>query len=159
MDIGNTRAIRISAPPVRPENGVRIPGTVSKRCSGISGRTMRNWRTMPDIRLRTRSSTSAERKPLNGSSRTPRKNTRCHVRLCQSMRKRDKYVWAAIFNLTWYCISVLALSGFGKLYRIASRSCGARHGLQSWHCWLGSKLKERTTKKCNCNSMTRSTTF
>ena len=30
------------------------------------------------------------------------------------MRKRDKYVWAAIFNLTWYCISVLALSGFGK---------------------------------------------
>ena len=32
---------------------------------------------MPDIRLRTRSSISAERKPLNGSSRTPRKNTRC----------------------------------------------------------------------------------
>ena len=30
MDIGNTRAIRISAPPVRPENGVRIPGAVSK---------------------------------------------------------------------------------------------------------------------------------
>ena len=45
----------------------------------ISGRTMRNWRTMPDIRLRTRSSTSAERKPLNGSSRTPRKNTRCVI--------------------------------------------------------------------------------
>ena len=36
MDIGNTRVIRISAPPVRPENGVRIPRTVSKRCSGIS---------------------------------------------------------------------------------------------------------------------------
>ena len=32
----------------------------------------------------------------------------------KTMRKRDKYVWAAIFNLTWYCISVLALSGFGK---------------------------------------------
>lgn len=78
-DIGNTRVIRISAPPVRPENGVRIPGTVSKRCSGISGRTMRNWRTMPDIRLRTHSSISAEKKPLNGSSRTPRKNTRCVI--------------------------------------------------------------------------------
>ena len=32
----------------------------------------------------------------------------------KTMRKRDKYVWAAIFNLTWYCISVLVLSGFGK---------------------------------------------
>lgn len=32
----------------------------------------------------------------------------------EGVRKRDKYVWAAIFNLTWYCISVLALSGFGK---------------------------------------------
>lgn len=33
----------------------------------------------------------------------------------KTMRKRDKYVWAAIFNLTWYCISVLVLSGFGKI--------------------------------------------
>ena len=32
----------------------------------------------------------------------------------KTMRKRDKYVWAAIFNLTWYCISVLVLYGFGK---------------------------------------------
>lgn len=33
----------------------------------------------------------------------------------KTMRKRDKYVWAAIFNLTWYCVSVLVLSGFGKI--------------------------------------------
>ena len=33
-----------------------------------------------ELRLRTRSSISAERKPLNGSSRTPRKNTRCVIR-------------------------------------------------------------------------------
>ena len=33
----------------------------------------------------------------------------------KTMRKRDKYVWAAIFNLTWYCISVLALSGLDKI--------------------------------------------
>ena len=33
----------------------------------------------------------------------------------KTMRNRDKYVWAAIFNLTWYCISVLVLSGFGKI--------------------------------------------
>ena len=32
----------------------------------------------------------------------------------RGVRKRDRYVWAAIFNLTWYCISVLVLSGFGK---------------------------------------------
>ena len=32
----------------------------------------------------------------------------------KTMRQRDQYVWAAIFNLTWYCISVLVLSGFGK---------------------------------------------
>ena len=32
----------------------------------------------------------------------------------EGVRKRDRYVWAAIFNLTWYCISVLVLSGFGK---------------------------------------------
>ena len=33
----------------------------------------------------------------------------------EGVRKRDKYVWAAIFNLTWYCISVLALSGLDKI--------------------------------------------
>ena len=33
----------------------------------------------------------------------------------EGVRKRDRYVLAAIFNLTWYCISVLVLSGFGKI--------------------------------------------
>lgn len=30
------------------------------------------------------------------------------------MRKRDKYVWAAIFNLTWYCIVSLILTANNK---------------------------------------------
>ena len=33
----------------------------------------------------------------------------------KTMRKRDKYVWAAIFNLTWCCISLSVLSAFGNL--------------------------------------------
>lgn len=37
------------------------------------------------------------------------------VQWLEGVRKRDRYVWAAIFNLTWYCISVLVLSGFGKI--------------------------------------------
>ena len=31
------------------------------------------------------------------------------------LRKRDKYLIAAIFNLTWYCVAVLVLSGFDKV--------------------------------------------
>ena len=31
------------------------------------------------------------------------------------MRKRDKYVWAAIFNLTWYCIVSLVLTANDKI--------------------------------------------
>lgn len=31
------------------------------------------------------------------------------------MRKRDKYVWAAIFNLTWYCIVSLVLTSNDKI--------------------------------------------
>ena len=30
------------------------------------------------------------------------------------MRKRDRYVWAAIFNLTWYCIVSLVLAANDK---------------------------------------------
>lgn len=30
------------------------------------------------------------------------------------LKKRDKYVLAAIANLTWYCIAVLVLSAMGK---------------------------------------------
>ena len=48
----NTRAIRRNAPTAQPENCVPIPRTVSKQCSGISGRTMRNWQMTPDIRQR-----------------------------------------------------------------------------------------------------------
>lgn len=29
------------------------------------------------------------------------------------LRKRDKYLIAAIVNLSWYCIAVLVLSAFG----------------------------------------------
>ena len=32
----------------------------------------------------------------------------------KTMRKRDKYVWAAIFNLTWYCIAALVLAAHDK---------------------------------------------
>ena len=32
----------------------------------------------------------------------------------KTMRKRDKYVWAAIFNLTWYCIVSLVLTANDK---------------------------------------------
>ena len=31
------------------------------------------------------------------------------------MRKRDRYVWAAIFNLTWYCIVSLVLTANDKI--------------------------------------------
>ena len=31
------------------------------------------------------------------------------------VRKRDKYVWAAIFNLTWYCILSLVLTANDKI--------------------------------------------
>ena len=30
-------------------------------------------------------------------------------------RKRDRYVWAAIFNLTWYCIVSLVLTANDKI--------------------------------------------
>ena len=33
----------------------------------------------------------------------------------KTMRKRDKYVWAAIFNLTWYCIAVIVAAFFNKM--------------------------------------------
>ena len=33
----------------------------------------------------------------------------------KTMRKRDKYVWAAIFNLTWYCIVSLVLTANDKI--------------------------------------------
>ena len=32
----------------------------------------------------------------------------------EGVRKRDKYVWAAIFNLTWYCIVSLVLTSNDK---------------------------------------------
>ena len=32
-----------------------------------------------------------------------------------SVRKRDRYVWAAIFNLTWYCIVSLVLTANDKI--------------------------------------------
>lgn len=30
------------------------------------------------------------------------------------MKKRDKYLLAAIVNLTWYCVVVLVLTAFGR---------------------------------------------
>lgn len=30
------------------------------------------------------------------------------------MKKRDKYLLAAIVNLTWYCLAVLVLSALGR---------------------------------------------
>ena len=33
----------------------------------------------------------------------------------EGVRKRDKYVWAAIFNLTWYCIVSLVLTANDKI--------------------------------------------
>ena len=33
----------------------------------------------------------------------------------EGVRKRDKYVWAAIFNLTWYCIASLMLTAIDKI--------------------------------------------
>lgn len=30
------------------------------------------------------------------------------------MKKRDKYLIAAIVNLTWYCVAVLVLTAFGR---------------------------------------------
>ena len=32
----------------------------------------------------------------------------------EGVRKRDRYVWAAIFNLTWYCIAALVLAAHDK---------------------------------------------
>ena len=32
----------------------------------------------------------------------------------KAIKKRDKYVLAAIVNLTWYCVVVLVLSALGK---------------------------------------------
>ena len=32
----------------------------------------------------------------------------------KALKKRDKYVLAAIVNLTWYCVAVLVLSSLGK---------------------------------------------
>ena len=32
----------------------------------------------------------------------------------KALKKRDKYVLAAIANLTWYCVAVLILSALGK---------------------------------------------
>lgn len=32
----------------------------------------------------------------------------------KALKKRDKYVLAAIVNLTWYCVAVLILSALGK---------------------------------------------
>ena len=33
----------------------------------------------------------------------------------EGVRKRDRYVWAAIFNLTWYCIVSLVLTNNDKI--------------------------------------------
>lgn len=33
----------------------------------------------------------------------------------RKIRKRDKYLILAIFNLVWYCIAVIILSGFDKI--------------------------------------------
>ena len=33
----------------------------------------------------------------------------------EGVRKRNKYVWAAIFNLTWYCIVSLVLTANDKI--------------------------------------------
>lgn len=33
----------------------------------------------------------------------------------RGVRKRDRYVWAAIFNLTWYCIVSLVLTANDKI--------------------------------------------
>lgn len=32
----------------------------------------------------------------------------------KELRKRDKYVIAAVFNLCWYCIAALILTAFDK---------------------------------------------
>lgn len=38
----------------------------------------------------------------------------CPRRQGRSMKKRDKYLLAAIVNLTWYCVAVLVLTAFGR---------------------------------------------
>ena len=62
-----------------PATCAPIPKTVSKRYSDISGRTMRNWRTTPAIRLSTENCTNGGRRPLNGSLPTQKKNTPCVI--------------------------------------------------------------------------------
>ena len=37
------------------------------------------------------------------------------AQLLGGVRKRDQYVWAAIFNLTWYCIVSLVLTANDKI--------------------------------------------
>lgn len=32
----------------------------------------------------------------------------------KKLRKRDKYLIAAVANLIWYCVAALILTGFGK---------------------------------------------
>ena len=47
---GSTGATPKSVPIARPASCIPIPKTASRRCSGTSGRTTRNWRTTPVIR-------------------------------------------------------------------------------------------------------------
>ena len=68
------------APTARLESDAPIPKTVSRQCSGISGRTTKNWQTMPDIHRSTKRLTRSVKRRLNGSLRTPKKNTRCVIR-------------------------------------------------------------------------------
>ena len=49
----------------------------------------------------------------------------------KKLRKRDKYVIAAVLNLCWYCIAVLVLTAHDKVVPDSA-------------CWRESKSRERT---------------
>ena len=61
----------------------------------------------------------------------------------KKLRKRDKYVIAAVLNLCWYCIAVLVLTAHDKVVP-DSLTHGLRRGRRNWRCWRESKSKERT---------------
>lgn len=60
------------------------------------------------------------------------------------MRKRDRYVWAAIFNLTWYCIVSLVLTANDKIVPDSLTVAWLPRGRQSLPCSPISRSKERT---------------
>lgn len=62
----------------------------------------------------------------------------------KKLRKRDKYVIAAVLNLCWYCIAVLVLTAHDKVVPDSLTVAWFPRGRRNWRCWRESKLKERT---------------